>query len=154
LANESDFGLASYFYARDLSRVWRVAEALEFGMVGVNTGLISTAEAPFGGMKMSGLGREGSHHGIEEFTELKHVCFGGHQLMGRFGRQVFGQSEIFCHDIPQRLAHFASASRERGCADPTNVRRGDHVKPVRNGWRLFVIVHDVDHRYADVVVDT
>lgn len=77
LANDSEFGLASYFYAGDVSRVWRVAEALEFGMVGVNTGLISTAEAPFGGFKMSGLGREGSRHGIEEFTELKYVCLGG-----------------------------------------------------------------------------
>lgn len=76
-ANDTDFGLASYFYARDLSRVFRVAEALEYGMVGVNTGAISTAEAPFGGVKMSGLGREGSHHGIEEYTELKYVCIGG-----------------------------------------------------------------------------
>ncbi|ODT84136.1 MAG: succinate-semialdehyde dehydrogenase (NADP(+)) [Pelagibacterium sp. SCN 64-44] len=76
-ANDTEFGLASYFYARDLSRVWRVAEALEYGMVGVNTGLISTAEAPFGGVKSSGLGREGSRYGIEEFTELKYVCLGG-----------------------------------------------------------------------------
>ncbi|CAH0251988.1 Succinate-semialdehyde dehydrogenase [NADP(+)] GabD [Agrobacterium fabrum] len=75
-ANNTDFGLASYFYARDLSRVFRVAEALEYGMVGVNTGAISTAEAPFGGVKMSGLGREGSRHGIEEYTELKYVCIG------------------------------------------------------------------------------
>jgi len=74
LANASEFGLASYFYTRDHSRVWRVAEALEFGMVGVNTGLISTPEAPFGGIKSSGLGREGSHYGIEEFTEIKYVC--------------------------------------------------------------------------------
>lgn len=76
-ANDTEFGLASYFYARDLSRVWRVAEALEYGMVGVNTGLISTAEAPFGGIKSSGLGREGSRYGIEEFIELKYVCLGG-----------------------------------------------------------------------------
>jgi succinate-semialdehyde dehydrogenase/glutarate-semialdehyde dehydrogenase len=76
-ANDTEFGLASYFYARDLSRVWRVAEALEYGMVGVNTGLISTAEAPFGGVKSSGLGREGSRYGIEEFTEIKYVCLGG-----------------------------------------------------------------------------
>ncbi|KKB09147.1 NAD-dependent succinate-semialdehyde dehydrogenase [Devosia chinhatensis] len=74
MANASEYGLASYFYARDHSRVWRVAEALEFGMVGVNTGLISTPEAPFGGIKSSGLGREGSHYGIEEFTEIKYVC--------------------------------------------------------------------------------
>ncbi len=76
-ANDTEFGLASYFYARDLARVWRVAEALEYGMVGVNTGLISTAEAPFGGVKSSGLGREGSRYGIEEFTEIKYVCLGG-----------------------------------------------------------------------------
>jgi succinate-semialdehyde dehydrogenase/glutarate-semialdehyde dehydrogenase len=76
-ANDTEFGLASYFYAKDLARVFRVAEALEYGMVGVNTGLISTAEAPFGGMKLSGLGREGSRYGIEEFTEIKYVCLGG-----------------------------------------------------------------------------
>ncbi|MBP2237852.1 succinate-semialdehyde dehydrogenase/glutarate-semialdehyde dehydrogenase [Sinorhizobium kostiense] len=76
-ANDTEFGLASYFYAKDLARVFRVAEALEYGMVGVNTGLISTAEAPFGGVKLSGLGREGSKYGIEEFTEIKYVCLGG-----------------------------------------------------------------------------
>ncbi|MBT9369995.1 NADP-dependent succinate-semialdehyde dehydrogenase [Rhizobium sp. CSW-27] len=78
-ANDTEFGLASYFYAADLARVFRVAEALEYGMVGVNTGLISTAEAPFGGVKLSGLGREGSRYGIEEFTEIKYVCLGGIQ---------------------------------------------------------------------------
>ncbi|MBX5151581.1 NAD-dependent succinate-semialdehyde dehydrogenase [Rhizobium lentis] len=76
-ANDTEFGLASYFYARELARVFRVAEALEYGMVGVNTGLVSTAEAPFGGVKMSGLGREGSRHGLDEYTELKYVCLGG-----------------------------------------------------------------------------
>ncbi|MBB2971544.1 NADP-dependent succinate-semialdehyde dehydrogenase [Mesorhizobium sp. RMAD-H1] len=76
-ANDTEFGLASYFYAGDVSRVFRVAEALEYGMVGVNTGLISTAEAPFGGVKLSGLGREGSRYGIEEFTEIKYICLGG-----------------------------------------------------------------------------
>ncbi|AWI59352.1 NADP-dependent succinate-semialdehyde dehydrogenase [Sinorhizobium fredii] len=76
-ANDTEFGLASYFYAKDLARVFRVAEALEYGMVGVNTGLISTAEAPFGGVKLSGLGREGSKFGIEEFMEIKYVCLGG-----------------------------------------------------------------------------
>jgi succinate-semialdehyde dehydrogenase / glutarate-semialdehyde dehydrogenase len=75
-ANASEFGLASYFYAHDLSRVWRVAEALEYGMVGVNTGHISTAAAPFGGVKLSGVGREGSRHGIDEYVELKYVCLG------------------------------------------------------------------------------
>jgi succinate-semialdehyde dehydrogenase/glutarate-semialdehyde dehydrogenase len=73
-ANDSDAGLASYFYARDLSRVWKVAEALEYGMVGVNTGLISTAEAPFGGVKTSGFGREGSKYGIDEYLAIKYVC--------------------------------------------------------------------------------
>ena len=76
-ANDTEFGLASYFYAKNMARVFRVAEALEYGMVGVNTGLISTAEAPFGGVKLSGLGREGSRYGIEEFLELKYVCLGG-----------------------------------------------------------------------------
>lgn len=76
LANDTEFGLASYFYSRDLARAWRVAEALEFGMVGVNTGLISTAEAPFGGVKQSGLGREGSKYGIDEYLEIKYMCVG------------------------------------------------------------------------------
>ncbi len=76
LANDSEFGLASYFYARDLSRVWRVAEALEAGIVGINTGLISTEVAPFGGVKQSGLGREGSRHGIDDYLELKYLCMG------------------------------------------------------------------------------
>ncbi len=74
LANDTIFGLASYFYARDLSRVWKVAEALEYGIVGVNTGIISTETAPFGGVKQSGLGREGSRHGIEDYLEMKYVC--------------------------------------------------------------------------------
>ncbi len=76
LANDSEFGLASYFYARDMSRVWRVAEALEAGIVGINTGLISTEVAPFGGVKQSGLGREGSRHGLEDYTEIKYLCMG------------------------------------------------------------------------------
>ncbi len=74
LANDTIFGLAAYFYARDLSRVTKVAEALEYGMVGVNTGLISTEVAPFGGVKQSGLGREGSRHGIEDYMEMKYIC--------------------------------------------------------------------------------
>ncbi len=77
LANRTEFGLAAYFYARDLGRVWRVAEALESGIVGVNTGIISTEVAPFGGVKESGIGREGSKYGIEEFLEIKYVCLGG-----------------------------------------------------------------------------
>ena len=76
MANDTEFGLASYFYARDLSRVFRVAEALEYGMVGINTGIISNEVAPFGGVKASGLGREGSKYGIEEYLELKYLCLG------------------------------------------------------------------------------
>ena len=76
LANDTEFGLASYFYARDLSRVFRVAEALEYGMVGINTGLISNEVAPFGGVKASGLGREGSKYGIEDYLEIKYLCLG------------------------------------------------------------------------------
>lgn len=77
LANDTPFGLAAYFYGRDLGRVFRVAEALDYGMIGVNTGLIATAVAPFGGMKESGIGREGSKYGLEEFMEVKYVCLGG-----------------------------------------------------------------------------
>ncbi|MCZ4352124.1 NAD-dependent succinate-semialdehyde dehydrogenase [Roseovarius aestuarii] len=74
MANDTIFGLASYFYAKDLSRVYKVAEALEYGIVGVNTGIISTEVAPFGGVKQSGLGREGSHHGMDDFMEMKYIC--------------------------------------------------------------------------------
>ncbi len=77
MANATEFGLACYFYARDIGRVWRVAEALEYGMVGINEGIISTAEAPFGGVKASGIGREGSRHGVEEYLELKYMLMGG-----------------------------------------------------------------------------
>lgn len=76
LANSTEFGLASYFFSQDVTRCFRVAEAIESGMVGVNTGLISSEVVPFGGVKQSGLGREGSHHGLEEYTELKFICFG------------------------------------------------------------------------------
>lgn len=76
LANDTEFGLASYFYSRDIGRIFRVAEGLEYGMVGINTGLISTAEVPFGGVKQSGLGREGSRHGIEDYVEIKYLCLG------------------------------------------------------------------------------
>jgi succinate-semialdehyde dehydrogenase/glutarate-semialdehyde dehydrogenase len=77
MANDTEFGLASYFYARDVGRVFRVAQALEYGMVGVNTGLISTEIAPFGGVKSSGLGREGSRHGLDDYLEMKYVCVAG-----------------------------------------------------------------------------
>lgn len=77
LANDTEFGLAAYFYSRDIGRIWRVAEGLESGMVGVNTGLISTETAPFGGVKQSGLGREGSTHGIDDYLVIKYICMGG-----------------------------------------------------------------------------
>ena len=77
LANDTEFGLASYFYGRDIGRVWRVAEALEYGIVGINEGIISTEVAPFGGVKESGLGREGSHYGIDDYLEIKYLCMGG-----------------------------------------------------------------------------
>lgn len=77
LANDTEFGLASYFYARDLGRVWRVAEAIETGIVGVNTGIISTEVAPFGGVKQSGVGREGSIYGIDDYLDVKYICMSG-----------------------------------------------------------------------------
>jgi succinate-semialdehyde dehydrogenase/glutarate-semialdehyde dehydrogenase len=77
MANDTEFGLAAYFYSRDVGRVWRVSRALEYGIVGINEGIISTEVAPFGGMKESGLGREGSKYGIEDFLEVKYLCMGG-----------------------------------------------------------------------------
>ena len=77
MANATEFGLAAYFYSRDIGRIWRVGEALEYGIVGVNVGIISTEVAPFGGMKESGIGREGSHYGLDEFMEVKYLCMGG-----------------------------------------------------------------------------
>ncbi len=77
MANDTEFGLASYFYARDMGRIWRVSEALESGIVGINTGIISTEVAPFGGVKESGVGREGSHYGMDDFLEIKYLCMGG-----------------------------------------------------------------------------
>ena len=77
LANATPYGLAAYFYASNLKRVWRVAEALEYGMVGINTGRMSSEAAPFGGMKQSGIGREGSRHGLEDYLEMKYLCMGG-----------------------------------------------------------------------------
>jgi succinate-semialdehyde dehydrogenase/glutarate-semialdehyde dehydrogenase len=76
LANNTEFGLASYFFSRDIGRIFRVGEALEYGMVGVNTGLISTAEVPFGGVKQSGLGREGARQGVDDYVEIKYLCLG------------------------------------------------------------------------------
>jgi succinate-semialdehyde dehydrogenase/glutarate-semialdehyde dehydrogenase len=77
MANDTPFGLAAYFYSQDLGRCWRVGDALEYGIVGINTGIISTEVAPFGGVKESGIGREGSKYGIEEFLETKYMCMGG-----------------------------------------------------------------------------
>jgi succinate-semialdehyde dehydrogenase/glutarate-semialdehyde dehydrogenase len=76
MANATEYGLASYFYTRDIGRIFRVGEALEYGMVGINTGLISVAEVPFGGVKQSGLGREGGRQGIEDYVEVKYLCLG------------------------------------------------------------------------------
>jgi succinate-semialdehyde dehydrogenase/glutarate-semialdehyde dehydrogenase len=80
MANDTPFGLASYFYSQNIGRIWRVAEALEYGMVGINEGIISNETAPFGGVKESGLGREGSQHGIEDYLEMKYLCMGGIQV--------------------------------------------------------------------------
>jgi len=77
MANDTEFGLAAYFYSRDVGRVWRVSGALQYGMVGINAGVISTAVAPFGGVKQSGMGREGSVRGIEEYVDTKYLCMGG-----------------------------------------------------------------------------
>ena len=76
-ANDTPYGLSSYFYSRDMSRIWRVSEALEYGILGINTGVISTEVAPFGGMKESGIGREGSKYGIDEWLETKYLCMAG-----------------------------------------------------------------------------
>ena len=76
LANNTEYGLASYFYSRDIGRIWRIAEGLESGIVGINVGIISNEIAPFGGIKESGIGREGSKYGIEEFVEVKYLCMG------------------------------------------------------------------------------
>jgi succinate-semialdehyde dehydrogenase / glutarate-semialdehyde dehydrogenase len=77
LANDTPYGLAAYFYSRDMGRIWRVSEALEYGILGINTGFISTEVAPFGGVKESGIGREGSKYGIDEWLEIKYLCMGG-----------------------------------------------------------------------------
>jgi succinate-semialdehyde dehydrogenase/glutarate-semialdehyde dehydrogenase len=77
IANSTPYGLAAYFQTRDIGRVWRIAEQLDFGVIGINEGIVATELAPFGGMKQSGLGREGSHHGIEEFVEIKYLFMGG-----------------------------------------------------------------------------
>jgi len=77
MANDTEYGLAAYFYARDIGRVWRVSEGLEYGIVGINEGIISTEVAPFGGVKESGLGREGSKYGVDDFVEIKYLCMGG-----------------------------------------------------------------------------
>ena len=76
-ANDTEFGLAAYFYSRDIGRIWRVSEGLEYGIVGINEGIISTEMAPFGGVKESGTGREGSKYGIEDYLEIKYLCMGG-----------------------------------------------------------------------------
>lgn len=77
MANDTIYGLAAYFYSQNIARIWQVAEALEYGMVGINDGMISTEVAPFGGVKQSGIGREGAKQGIDEYLDIKYLCFGG-----------------------------------------------------------------------------
>ena len=77
MANDTEYGLAAYFYSRDLGRVWRVAEALEYGMVAINTGILSNEAAPFGGIKQSGIGREGAKYGLDDYMEIKYMLMGG-----------------------------------------------------------------------------
>ncbi|MFQ6024589.1 MAG: aldehyde dehydrogenase family protein, partial [Acidiferrobacterales bacterium] len=77
MANDTEYGLAAYFYSRDIGRIWRVSEALEYGIIGANEGIISNEVAPFGGMKESGIGREGSKYGMDEYLEIKYLCLGG-----------------------------------------------------------------------------
>jgi succinate-semialdehyde dehydrogenase/glutarate-semialdehyde dehydrogenase len=77
MANDTEYGLAAYFFSQNINRVWRVAEQLDYGIIGINEGIVSHAEAPFGGMKESGIGREGSKYGIEEYLEVKYMCLGG-----------------------------------------------------------------------------
>ena len=77
MANDTEFGLAAYFYSRDVGRIWRVAEQLEYGMVGINTGILSNEAAPFGGVKQSGIGREGSRYGLDDYLVMKYWCIGG-----------------------------------------------------------------------------
>ena len=77
MANDTNYGLAGYFFSRDIGRIWRVAEALEYGMIGVNAGVISTEVAPFGGIKESGIGREGASEGLDEYLEIKYICIDG-----------------------------------------------------------------------------
>jgi succinate-semialdehyde dehydrogenase / glutarate-semialdehyde dehydrogenase len=76
-ANDTPYGLSAYFYSRDMGRIWRISEALEYGILGINTGVVSTEVAPFGGVKESGIGREGSKYGIDEWLETKYLCMGG-----------------------------------------------------------------------------
>ena len=82
LANDTEYGLAAYFYSRDIGRVWRMAEGLDYGIVGINEGIISNEAAPFGGVKESGIGREGSKYGIDEYLEIKYLCMGGIESAG------------------------------------------------------------------------
>jgi delta 1-pyrroline-5-carboxylate dehydrogenase len=105
LANDTEFGLAAYFYARDIGRVWRVAEALEYGMVGVNTGLISTEVAPFGGVKQSGIGREGSKYGIEDYLEIKYaLALGLAEECGPPLHAIGNMRNVFAHRLSAKLS--------------------------------------------------
>ena len=118
LANDTEFGLAAYFYGRDIGRVWRVAEALESGIVGINTGIISTEVAPFGGVKESGIGREGSKYGIEEFLEIKYLCLG--RNLRRFRKRVVTE-----------LAEVTVSQEARGHGAPVTRAFGPHMDSTR-----------------------
>jgi Aldehyde dehydrogenase family len=128
LANATEFGLAAYFYARDLGRVWRVAERLEYGIIGINTGLISTEVAPFGGVKQSGIGREGSKYGMQDYLELKYLC------LGQISRRRAG-------DSLEDLRAGCGPARTAGVAPRCPGRRGRiaacSAAPARHPWPLF-----------------
>src|SRR5471030_2914385 len=119
LANATD-GLAAYFYSRDIGRIFRVGEALELGMVGVNTGLISVAEVPFGGVKQSGLGREGSRHGIEDYVEIKYLCLGDIQRWA----QASGARRRSTLSAGLRLHRLRQSGQRRSDPGSPPVRRG------------------------------
>ena len=112
MANDTEFGLASYFYSRDIGRVWRVSEGLEYGIVGINTGLISTEVAPFGGIKESGLGREGSKYGIEDYLEIKYLCVGGIDLGIESGQSQCRAGNVDKSGAPAKLSQIPQGPAE------------------------------------------
>ena len=154
LANRTEFGLASYFYSRDIGRIWRVAEALEYGMVGVNTGLITTEVAPFGGVKQSGLGREGSMYGIDEFVQVKYVCFGASTAVASASGELLKADSLPAHtgarDGDSALARVL-LKRTRGarrCIAPTTAQYLARLAGARPAWRLWLPALGWLPRYA------